>query len=474
MVDGIPGALGSVLTRWTMGGSAVDAAPAAWRGPMGDEAQEAELRLLALSGQFLGVLTLAEPTGEVRMLADLPRLTDPPLAENLRPRARRLLQQVREPGYLRAFLAFLNSRGWTLHPGDWLPGANDDVPDIYAPWQDWAASAERATSSHRAEADGEGLTAENWSLWQPAVRRAAFAVLRGKEPERAVALLSAKIGGETADLRVRLLELLDCGLSEADIPFLEGLGGDRAPRVKALAASLLARLGHGVRGGEDAAELAGFFSVQARGLLRRGRVVVPQALKTPAQRNRRNTLMEALSFAAFAQALDLEPERLIAAWPWNGDAMADRALAEMAARSASDSIVALLAEALTGSDALDPFRFGPLVPRLAPGQRRAAAMQALRGAGASFAQALGIMGGDGSMENVIATPAGAALRKKLGEDGARPGDHAAELLALGLVASRAAAAQALEHLAAAGMLASDPRLDMLRLNAALDDRGAIP
>lgn len=65
-------------------------------------------------------------------------------------------------------------------------------------------------------------------------------------------------------------------------------------------------------------------------------------------------------------------------------------------------------------------------------------MQALRGAGASFAQALGIMGGDGSMENVIATPAGAALRKKLGEDGARPGDHAAELLALGLVASRAA------------------------------------
>jgi hypothetical protein len=45
-----------------------------------------------------------------------------------------------------------------------------------------------------------------------------------------------------------------------------------------------------------------------------------------------------------------------------------------------------------------------------------------------------------------------------------------ELQDLGLLASRSAALQAFEALAAAGVIASDPRLDMLTLNAALEDR----
>ena len=49
-----------------------------------------------------------------------------------------------------------------------------------------------------------------------------------------------------------------------------------------------------------------------------------------------------------------------------------------------------------------------------------------------------------------------------------------ELFALGLLASRAAARQVLERLNGAGLLQGDPRLDMLRLNAALDDNGAKP
>lgn len=58
MADQLLLALAPVLTRWTMGGSAAAVAPEGWRGALGNEPGEAELRLLALAGQFLGALTL--------------------------------------------------------------------------------------------------------------------------------------------------------------------------------------------------------------------------------------------------------------------------------------------------------------------------------------------------------------------------------------------------------------------------------
>ena len=71
-------------------------------------------------------------------------------------------------------------------------------------------------------------------------------------------------------------------------------------------------------------------------------------------------------------------------------------------------------------------------------------------------------------------PAGAVLFAALGRDNAKPSDELTELFALGLIASRTAARQALERLNGAGLLQGDPRLDMLRLNAALDDNGVKP
>ena len=464
MAEAILDAIGPVLTRWTMGGSAVAAAPTPWRDVLGGDAGEAELRLLALSGQFLGALALAEPTGEVRPLADIPALPRPPLPDTLRPRTRRLLQQLREPVGRRDLLDFLDARGWTLHPGDWMPTPNQEVPAIYAPWQDWAATSDVSPS-----AAGE-LTAESWDMLGPAARHAAFAALRRRDAAQAGALLAGKIGGEAPDLRVRLVEALSAGLSEADRPLLESLAADRAPRVKALATSLLARLGHGEEGGEDATELAAFFPVQSKGLLRRTRSIAPQELKTSAQRNRRNTLMETLPLSAFAQALALAPEELVAAWPWGRDRQADYALTAMVARSGSDANVGAATEALTTGASLDPDGLAPLLPRLTQAQRRQAASLVLRAKGGTFAQALAIAGGDGRIEDTMRTSAGATLLADLTAENARPADQAAELLALGLLASRAAARQALEQVAAAGLIASDPRLDMLRLNAALEDR----
>jgi len=180
--------------------------------------------------------------------------------------------------------------------------------------------------------------------------------------------------------------------------------------------------------------------------------------------------MEAVSFGAFAQALELPPADLVAAWPWGGDRLADHALAAMAARSGSDAIVDAVAEALTNGASVDPYSLAPLLPRLTSVQRRQTAVQVLRAKDGTFVQALAIAGGDGGIAEAMQTGAGGTLVSALKAEDVKPTDQSAELLALGLLASRPAAEQALEQLAAAGLIVSDPRLDMLRLNAALEHR----
>lgn len=457
MTEGILDALGPVLTRWTMGGTGAGAAPASWHEALGNDPREAELRLLALAGQYLGTLTCAEPSGALRAKGDLPRLSLPPVPDALRPQVRRVLRQ---PDQRRDLLDFLSVRGWTMHPADWMPGPHEDVPPAYAPWQDWAAQdvpRDQATD-----------TVESWDDLGPAGRRTAFAAFRRQDAAAAGAFLADRIGAEPADMRVRLLELLAAALSDADVPLLEGLVGDRAPRVKALAAALLARLGHGAAQGEDIAELAAFFAVQTRGMIKRTRVITAQTLKTPTQRMRRSTLMEAALFDAFAQGLGLSSTELVAAWPWHDDRLLDHALAGMAARSAPDGVVRTIAEALTGAT-VDPHSLSPLLPRLSLLQRREAALRLLRARGGSFVLAL-TLAGPGEIDDPIRTTTGTALIEAL--KSAAPAEQAAELLALGLIASRAGAEQALVHLGRVGMTTADPHFDMLRLNAALDNTGA--
>jgi hypothetical protein len=180
-------------------------------------------------------------------------------------------------------------------------------------------------------------------------------------------------------------------------------------------------------------------------------------------------LMGIAPIGFLAQALGLSPEELVEAWPWGNSPLEDLSLATMAARSGSDAVVEAIAEALTAGDILDPNSLAHLAPRLPPEQRRQAAAQVLRAKG-SFGQALSVAGADGRLDEVMRTGAGAKLLAALASQDAKPTDQSAELLSLGLLASRAAAKQALEQLAAAGLIASDPRLDMLRLNAALEDR----
>ena len=471
MAEAIYDAMGAVLTRWTMGSAAAPAA-AIWGAELGTEPAEAELRLLALSGQFLGVAVTAEPPPELRALPDIPALALPTMPEALRPLVRRILAALKDTQSKADLLDFLAARGWTTHPAEWMPTASDDdTPDVYAPWRDWAGIA--ASSNVVRRQAGDRLTADNWEDFWPAARKVALAELRRRDPAAARAVLEAKLASENADVRLPMLSQLAAGLSEADIPFLEGLAAnDRAPKVKALAASLLARLGKGAAVSDDIAELAGFFSVKMKGLLRRSRVIQFENVKTPAQVHRRAALLESADIASLARALSLTPQELVDAWNWDVDRQADAALVGLVARTGTDSLVAQTAEAASQGNA--SFFLATLTPRLAPGQRSELAEKVLRIHSFSFDMAKTIVGGTARLENLLTAPAGAALLAALRRDDAKPSDGLAELFALGLIASRAAARQTLERLNGAGLLQGDPRLDMLRLNAALDDNGAKP
>ncbi len=471
MAEAIYDAMGSVLTRWTMGSAAAPAAPV-WSAELGAEPAEAELRLLALSGQFLGVAVTAEPPPELRVLPDIPALALPTVPEALRPLVQRILAAFKETQRKTELLDFLAARGWTTHPAEWMPTANDeDAPDVYAPWRDWAGIA--ASNSVVRRQAGDRLTADNWEDFWPAARKVALTELRRRDPEAARTVLEAKLASENADVRLPLLSLLATGLSEADAPFLEGLAAnDRAPKVKALAASLLARLGHGPAVGEDIAELAGFFSVKMKGLLRRSRVIQFENNKTHAQAQRRAALLASADITSLARALTLTAPELVDAWSWDVDRQADAALADLASRTGTDSLVAQTAEAMSQGDA--SVFLAALTPSLAPGQRSELAEKVLRTRSFSFDVAKTIAGGTARLENPLTAPAGAALLTALQRNDAKPSDQLTELFALGLIASRGAARQALERLNGAGLLQGDPRLDMLRLNAALDDNGAKP
>jgi hypothetical protein len=469
MADAVLDAMGEVLTRWTMGSAA---APAAvhWKNELGAEPEEAELRLLALSGQFLGTAVTVAPPAELRMLPDVPALSMPTVPEAARPLVRRLLAAKLENQLLR----FIALRGWTMHPADWMPDANDEgVPDVYAPWRDWAALAASTMPVQRALADR--ITPENWADWWPAARKVALIELRRSDPAAARVVLEAKLAGENADVRLRLLALLESRLSEDDVSFLEGIAAtDRAPKVKALATSLLARMNRACAGSaDDLAELKGFFTVKTKGLLRRSRVIEFENMKTPAQRQRRAALLKNVEIAAFAGTLAMKSEQLIDAWPWGTDNDMDFALMALIRETGNDALVMHTVEVVTKGELGGLYRLVALSPRLTNSQLAELAVTVLKRGDCHFHFARSIASGTSRVENPLGTPAGAALLDAVGRVDAKSTDQVEELQALGLITGHAWARPTLDRLNAAGVVQGDPRLDMLRLNEALEDRGVM-
>jgi hypothetical protein len=106
---------------------------------------------------------------------------------------------------------------------------------------------ETPEAQRRSYFDAEELNASNWAEASLARRVAFLESWRSRDAADARQGLELVWASRSADERLRMLGVMQTGLSEDDLAFLEPLKKDRAPRVRALAARLLARL-QGTRG----------------------------------------------------------------------------------------------------------------------------------------------------------------------------------------------------------------------------------
>ncbi len=208
-----------------------------------------------------------------------------------------------------------------------------------------------------------------------------------------------------------------------------------------------------------------------KGLLKRARVIQFENAEKPAQWGRRSELMEGVDVASFAGMLGITGSELIAAWPWHTDEKADYALVRRVIDSGSDELAAQTADVIDPNDERGFQHLVHLLPRLSRKQGSELAIKALRGSG-NFALANFLAGGALRIEDPLTTSAGARLRATLGGVENRIVDQVVELQGLGIITARDRVGAVMGELHAAGVVQGDPRLDMLRLNEALEDRMA--
>lgn len=465
MAEPLPQILGQARSRWMIGGD----------GPVpdhpltaGQDGAEANLRLLAVAGQYQRLCQNAPPP-PLDLRDPLPAAPLPMLPEELRPLSRRALADKADQAPLR-LATFIARRGHVLHPADWMPPPGADLPAAYRPWQLWQSG----------KASDPPLTAETWLDHDKSDRLSRFAALRRSDPHAARALLAAQAAAVSADERVALVEALGEGLEEGDLAVLEDLASDRSERVQRAARHLMARLGHG---GDDplAQEAAQMFEVATEGLLRRRKVLRLSARAKEAQLRSLVQALPNISLAALGAALGLTPMQVVELWtPETAPPQVHAALAALIAQSASDAEATLWWQRHQTLPEVGQMVLAQLYPRLAEADRQAALIWLITQKGLdACAEILAYAGvalpapvsaaltvGRFALTDLIgrardATPEKAAAARVEAQR------LAALLTALGLLLTAQDAALVLQTVTAAGLHPADPQLDRLTLNAAL-------
>lgn len=453
--------------RWMIGGTALEKAPVGWRDVLNDDPNP-ELALLAIAGQMSQVALRASPGGDLRPLPVLPRLSLPPINDICRPMFQRLLQsRSGQRDEMPQILRLMVARGWSVHPADYMPRSFAKLPSVYSPWEDWTQS--------RPDHSEKQLTTENWDLWFPAARREQLNVMRASDSSEALALIVENAAGLPAEHRLQVVDTIAIGLNPDDVPYLESLANDRSGKVRDLAAQFLARLGQTGANTEDVQEYADFFVLSKAGLLRRVRKLQAKPLKTNAQRARRGALSQKVGLQDFAAELTLTPSELVTAW--DGGAEATSELIGMVSATGSDDIVRQLVARMGDAPEFSTDRLAPLAERLTSQDRAASLSKSLSLEDSFFYastwafDALGTV----SAEKLQASPAMELLLRQIAESQTQDrhrGEQSVidELFALGLLADRIAAETLIETFKSAGLYGSDPALNLLALNAALEPR----
>ena len=167
-------------------------------------------------------------------------------------------------GLRRPLIRLLTAKNATEHPARALARAFDelrlrphpfDLPLIdgfvrsnaekLGPTAQHWVDRQKPDSATQTYFDPEILEESNWAQATLSRRVAYLEQQRRDDADAARSLVESTWAKEGADARFRLLQALQIRLSMADQPFLNTLETDRAPRVRALAAKFLARLGAG-------------------------------------------------------------------------------------------------------------------------------------------------------------------------------------------------------------------------------------
>lgn len=454
MHDTLADDLQPVVVRWTMGGQAAPVAPARIGVHLGEDPEEAELRLLVLAGQALATMVVPEPAGGLQGVPDLPALALPTMPSSLRPLAASILSGRDE--WLRdGTLRLIEARGYVVHPADWMPTAGSSVPDVYAPWQDWVRGIESAS----------GPAVAGWDDLGPSGRLAMLAALRRSDPDAALDLVSARLSGEPPDRRLAMVKTLAVRLAERDRGFLDGLSADRAPSVREEALRLLARLGTVTAGSleDDVSDLVQVVSGPIPGR----RSISLGSRMNHAQQARLEKVMATADAAAFAGALGIADADLPRLWPWGQDVVIDQRFADLLTGTGSDAVMAAIAESIDGGAPIG-------VHTLRTGARRLSADGQAQIVRSSFRQrtSLSSIVSSATVLGVVDDPEDSAEWRSvhlqlLREVDPHASTGAMTLQALGLLVTRTAAQAMLDSLARTSLQAGDPRLHTLRINAAL-------
>lgn len=452
-MDDVLAEVDALKARWMTGGSAAGQGPANWR-------DLDELSLLAMTGQYTRMATRPQANDGGTIRAPLPRLALPPLADETRTLFRRLMEDKAVHSDSRnMMLRLVTQRGYTAHPGDWLPKANDDVPDVYGPWLDWVVEA----APQQTDA---ALTPETWDLWTPYGRFHELKRMTRDDRATARQIIEQVATSVPAEQRLRLFQTLQHRLSVDDADLLNAFSEDRSSKVATLCKNLLARLG---KRQDDAAathELVDFLEIGKSGLLRRQPKLGVPKMKSRAQENRFRELLASASLQGLSDAVGLGVEDIAKLWPLHrfGDTFA-----MMVANSAQEPVVISLTERVIDEGASHMIH--PLVERLSPEARAALAPKAMKRDNLTFsltAECLSDSPGSLPYEMIARDAHELAKPPKDDKQAHRHASLVAEgLINLGLIVDRPAAARLLEDLTNKGFIAADPSLTMLRLNASL-------
>ncbi|MGF1468090.1 MAG: DUF5691 domain-containing protein [Sandaracinaceae bacterium] len=450
-------------------------APEAWAPALAGAASESEqeLRLAALVSQRDQLVRRPSPPA-LRAREDLPEVPLALVPPSERPLVRRLLAGPAREGLDRlAVLRLLVERGYAPHPGDWLPGPSEEVPEELEPWRAWVALGGVGL-------DETAMSLERFEELSPGERRDRFRRLRARDPAAAAALLAQGGPELPAEQRYPLVAALADELSAEDLPLLRTFAKDRSRKARAAARRLLLRLGEAPEAEEEARELALMLRVTRRRSMLGTRITVTCTKpKNDAQGRLRAQLFGEVPYPALAEALEVAPLELAEAWAFGDAWLSDNAaFLATAAETAPRAAVLVLARRLAGAGLVRELE--ALRARLGPDDVAALGPSLLRGRAAlTLRGLLAIVGGPRPWLDAEALESSAAMKevrralRALGspaEEGPARDERfvlGSELFALGALLPHAAATAFLEEAIAAGLHPAVPHLDLLRLNVAL-------